>query len=141
MHILSFQTDSRAGSLSSARRRVRDAMTQARVDDESARDMEVAVGEALSNAHRHAYGKAVGPVAVRVDHTESAVTVVVTDEGSTTVPATVPTALPAHTPQGGRGLYLIRSLLDEVEMGVNPIGHGISIRMTRHIEKAVKKSQ
>jgi anti-sigma regulatory factor (Ser/Thr protein kinase) len=75
--------------------------------------MEVAVGEVLSNAHRHAYDGAVGPVSVAVFRHSNLGSVVITDGGETTEAPEVPRRLPPLTREGGRGLYLVSRLVDE----------------------------
>lgn len=134
MRILELQTDSHPESLGDARRRVRDAMTRAGLDQEAARDMEVAVGEALSNVYQHAYPGGIGPVSVEVVVVPTALTVVVRDEGDATAAPVIPRRLPPRTNTGGRGLYMIGCLADQVEMQVNPEGHGVTVRITARPE-------
>jgi len=129
--LLQFNIHSDPESLGDARRRVRDALMQAGLAIDAAQDMEVAVGEALSNIYRHAYSTGVGPVAVEVLTSGGAFTVVVHDEGEATVPPAIPRSLPPRTSPGGRGLYLIRNFADDVEFRVNPSGHGVTVRMTK----------
>jgi serine/threonine-protein kinase RsbW len=134
VNIIHIDTDSHPAALSDARRRVREAMIRAGIRVEVAQEMEVAVGEALSNVHRHAYKNRVGPVSVEVLRTAEAVTVAVADQGGATVAPAVPSTLPARTDQGGRGLYVVGRLVDDVEIQVNRAGHGITVRMTERLE-------
>jgi anti-sigma regulatory factor (Ser/Thr protein kinase) len=135
---LELQTDSHPESLGDARRRVRDAMTRAGLAIEAAWDMEVAVGEALSNVYQHAYSTGVGPVSVEVLTTGAALTVVVHDEGGATTPPAIPRTLPPRTKTGGRGLYMAGRLADDVEVRVNPAGHGVTVRMTARLRTPFK---
>lgn len=130
MRILGLQTDSHPDSLSDARRRVRDAVVEAGLHLEPARNLEVAVGEVLSNVYQHAYARGVGPVFVEVHTSPGAFVVVVRDEGRTTSAPVIPETLPSRSTPGGRGLYLVEHLVDDVEIRVNPGGHGVAVRMT-----------
>lgn len=132
MRILELRTDSRPESLGAARRQVRDAVANAGLGLEAARNLEVAAGEALANIHQHAYAGRSGPVSVEVVAAPSAVTVVVRDEGQAAAPPAIPRVLPSGSMGGGRGLYLVERLVDEVEIALSPGGHGLTVRMTAH---------
>jgi anti-sigma regulatory factor (Ser/Thr protein kinase) len=99
-------------------------------------DVEIAVGEALANAHRHAYGGAPGRIEIDVAGrriTDQAIvwTVSVHDHGTAVTPPPVPEALSRGT-VGQRGLYLISRLMDRVTIIVNPsTGYGVSITMEK----------
>lgn len=134
VRILAVHTDSRPESLGIARRQVRDAMTRAGLGDETARDMEVAVGEALSNIYQHAYPGGIGAVSVEVIATATAITVVVRDDGDATAAPEIPRRLPPRTSPGGRGLYMIGRLANDVELRVNPAGHGVTARITARLK-------
>jgi anti-sigma regulatory factor (Ser/Thr protein kinase) len=101
--------------------------------EEDAIDAECAVGEALLNAHRHAYQGKPGPLEVQVAYSceDNALHVLVSDQGPPreTTPQ-VPTGFPS--PPAGWGLYLIGQLMDEVEI-VHPArdGRGTTIRMVK----------
>lgn len=138
MRILELQTDSHPESLASARRQVRDAMIGAGVGADTVRDMELAVGEVLANVHAHAYGGRVGPVSIEVVTTPAELTVAVRDDGTATEPPTIPETLPSWSRRGGRGLYMVGRLVNDVEIRVNPAGHGVTVRMTAHLEPRVK---
>ncbi|MHB8732047.1 MAG: ATP-binding protein [bacterium] len=138
MRIFHLRTDSRPESLSKARRQVRRALAGAGMGLEATRDMEVAVGEALSNTYRHAYARGVGPVSVDVIATPDALTVVVADEGPATVAPAIPLEVPSPGNAGGRGLYVVGRLAEEVEIGVGPAGHGITVWITTHLRARVE---
>lgn len=131
--ILSIHTDSRAESLRVARNSVREAVLRAGASAGVALELEVAVGEALSNVNRHAYNCAAGTVEIQVDQTESNVMITVSDKGRATIPPVAPKTLPAATRIGGRGIYLMRRLVDDVTISVNSTGHGLVVHMSRHI--------
>jgi anti-sigma regulatory factor (Ser/Thr protein kinase) len=131
--VLSFKTDSRLDSLGDARRRVRAVMAEAGVDEQSAQEIEVALGETLSNVHRHAYRGTVGSVRVELWLTDVAVTVCITDEGDGATLPSVPRVLSGDPESGGRGLYLTARLVDNVEIAANPQGNGITVRLTKRV--------
>jgi anti-sigma regulatory factor (Ser/Thr protein kinase) len=138
MRILHLRTDSRPESLSDARRQVRRALAGAGMSLDATRDMEVAVGEALSNTYRHAYGRGVGPVSVDVLAMPDALTVVVADEGPATVPPAIPLDLPRRSDPGGRGLYMVGRLAENAEVGIGPAGHGVTVWITARLRAAVE---
>lgn len=81
-------------------------------------NLRTALAEALANAI--AYGNRLDPsrhVRVRVEAGREAVRIAVTDDGDGFDPAAVPDpTLPAHLErEDGRGLYVLRSLVDRVD--------------------------
>jgi serine/threonine-protein kinase RsbW len=131
--ILSIHTDSRTESLRLARKRIREAVLGVGADLEVASEIEVAVGEALSNVYRHAYNRAAGHVEIQLDQTGPNMIVTVSDAGQATMPPVVPETLPAPTPTGGRGLYLMSRLVDDVTINVDATGHGLVVHLTRRV--------
>jgi serine/threonine-protein kinase RsbW len=100
-------------------------------------NLQVGVTEAVSNAML--YGNARDPrkrVRIEARITADTITINVTDEGRGFDPTTVPDpTLPANLPRsGGRGLFLIRKLMDRVEF--NECGN--SITMVLHRERPVR---
>jgi serine/threonine-protein kinase RsbW len=99
-------------------------------------NLQVGVTEALSNAML--YGNGRDPrkrVRIEARITAESIIINVTDEGRGFDPAAVPDpTLPANLPRpGGRGLFLIRKLMDRVEF--NDCGN--SITMVLHRERPV----
>jgi anti-sigma regulatory factor (Ser/Thr protein kinase) len=129
--ILSIHTNSRPESLRVARRRIREAVLGVGASLGVASDIELAVGEALSNVYRHAYDCAVGLVEIQFDQTGPNMIFTISDDGPATIPPVVPESLPASTRTGGRGLYLMRRLVDDVTISVNATGHGLVVHLTR----------
>jgi anti-sigma regulatory factor (Ser/Thr protein kinase) len=129
--ILSIRTDSRTESLRVARKCIREAVLGVGASPGVASDIELAAGEALSNIYRHAYNCAAGLVEIQLDQTGPNVSVTVSDDGHATTPPVVPETLPATTGTGGRGLYLMHRLVDDVTISVNATGHGIVVHLTR----------
>jgi serine/threonine-protein kinase RsbW len=88
-------------------------------------NVELCVVEAVSNSVLHAYGGEAGhPVIARMTADESRLEIAILDQG-TEVPMAqrAPAALDfdpddlASIPEGGRGLFLIHALMDQVEFG------------------------
>ena len=127
-------TDSTAASLRSVRRQIARTLIEAGLRPNAAREMEVAVGEALSNVHRHAYPSRIGLVFIEVFRTNEAVGVAIMDLGVATHALAVPTSLPARLMTGGRGLYLMGLLADEVQICVNLVGHGLTVTITKSLK-------
>lgn len=95
-------------------------------------NLRVGVTEALANAVL--YGNRCDPgksIRVDVTLTSSRVVVRVTDEGSGFDPTAVPDpTLPENVPRpGGRGLFLLRELMDEVEF--NERGNEVRLTLLR----------
>ncbi len=103
---------------------------------DAASEIEVAVGEALSNAYIHAYARDAGPLTIKLACDGACVTILIHDKGKplTDRPA-IPSTLPARGEgTGGRGLYIIGRLMDEAEvLHPGPRGRGIAIRMVKRI--------
>lgn len=129
MLVFDGQTDSHPDSLSRLRQQIREALVRAGVSVDAAADMEVAVGEVLANTYLHAYQRGTGPVFVEVAASHDAVTISIRDEGLATVPPAIPLDRPSSSALGGRGLYLAGLLADDIEVRVNPAGHGVTVRL------------
>jgi serine phosphatase RsbU (regulator of sigma subunit)/anti-sigma regulatory factor (Ser/Thr protein kinase) len=88
-------------------------------------DVLVAAGEAFANAVQHAYGVAGGTVEIEGALERDLVQISVRDRGRWRPRAT--------DGLGGRGIAVIRELMDSVEVDVN--GEGTVIRMTRRVAR------
>ena len=116
-----------------ARRLVAAAAREAGANDAVAFDLEVAVGEALENAHVHAYGRRRGKLEVELQFDGTTLGIAVHDSGKPMATAMqIPTTLPP--PGAGRGLYLIGQLMDEAQL-VHPDrrGRGTAVHMRKRI--------
>jgi anti-sigma regulatory factor (Ser/Thr protein kinase)/putative methionine-R-sulfoxide reductase with GAF domain len=82
-------------------------------------DLQVAIGEACSNAVEHAYGAAGGTLTVRLEVVDVTVHARITDTG---------TWRPERSGNHGRGLALMRQLTDEVGIERGPTGTTVTIR-------------
>jgi serine/threonine-protein kinase RsbW len=110
------------------------ARTLEGIDDTVVADVLLALDEAVSNAIRHG-SRAGDPVEVSVDSDSEWVEMRVRDGGPTPrlprLPADPPPAL--HT--GGRGLWLILQLVDEVRL--QRVGEGTRLIMRRRVSSMV----
>ncbi len=126
-----------------SRKLVSAAAVSAGASETDARDLEVAVGEALTNAYEHAYGQnPQGSIDIDltldgdVSLTGASLAVAVRDAGKRMRNRfTVPRHLPAAG-DGGRGLYLIGKLVDEVDI-IHPMrrGGGTTVRMIKRFHR------
>ncbi len=93
-------------------------------------DMLLAVAEAAANATRHGRREDVRTeIRVRCALKAGVVSVTIADEGHGFDPASMPTdRLPDRFASGGRGLYLMRELMDEVEFDSGPGGTTVTLR-------------
>ena len=130
---ISLQVESHPESLRVARRLVHNMALLAGATGPEASEIELAAGEALTNAGRHAYPKGVGLVDVDVQAMESELALTIHNSGREVSPPIVPAALPASDSPGGRGLYLISRIMDSLEIGIDRQGHGVILRMARRL--------
>jgi len=96
------------------------AAATARMDDEAVADLKVAVSEACTNVVRHAYDSLERHpernIEIGVDLWDGVVQVEVRDRGGGVRSQEAKPGPRAETPEGGFGLYLIGSLMDNVEI-------------------------
>jgi serine/threonine-protein kinase RsbW len=104
------------------------------VDDEVVADVLLALDEAVSNAIRHG-SRAGDPVEVSVDSDSEWVEMSVRDGGPTPRLPRLPAEPPPALQTGGRGLWLILQLVDEVRL--QRIGEGTRLVMRRRVSSMV----
>ena len=92
--------------------------------------IELAVGEALANAHVHGYEGAPGPVELEIAYEGDAFGVTIRDEGMGLPFASDFPAAPDPRQGGGWGLQVIKELMDEVVLCPGAKGVGTTIRMS-----------
>jgi serine/threonine-protein kinase RsbW len=111
-----------------------------RVDDETLADLKLAVTEACSNSVRHAYADGSGAVGVRYKLGTDSLTVEISDAGrGFRFDRPVPEL--AVVPDKGlredeMGLAIIHALVDEVDIGAGPGGHGTTISFVKYLAGA-----
>jgi anti-sigma regulatory factor (Ser/Thr protein kinase) len=111
------------GSLAVMRRAFNDWLPGVGLDDATAYDVLVAVGEAAANAIEHAYGPGEAQFLVEARVEDGELVVAVRDEGRWR---------PARGSHRGRGLTMMRDLMDDVQ--VDSDGGGTIVRMRRRLE-------
>ncbi|MED4586318.1 anti-sigma B factor RsbW [Brevibacillus choshinensis] len=109
---------------------------------EEIEDIKLAVGEACSNAVKHAYRDDDKKGAIQLDCVvySDRLRIVVTDEGKGLNSAPVADQLTPiyagrdieEVEEGGLGLYLIHTLMDEVEIRSD---NGVSVSMTKYVRR------
>jgi serine/threonine-protein kinase RsbW len=105
-----------AGSVPAVRRLLRSTLAVLQVDRDSGADLELAITEACSNVIHHASGTENFQVLVEV--AEDRCTIDVRDDGVGFDPVAV--GPPATETEGGRGLFLIKALAENVRMHSAP---------------------
>ncbi len=108
----------------------RDALVELGVEDHCVSDVELAVTEACTNVVRHAAGTHdVYEVAVQVD--PSICSIKVTDLGIGVVDGDLSRQAANHE-EGGRGIFLMRHLVDDLEFISKP-EQGTLVRLEKHL--------
>jgi serine/threonine-protein kinase RsbW len=110
------------------------ARTLEDVDERVLADVLLALDEAVSNAIRHGSGGG-EPVEVSVERDGEWVELSVRDGGPTPRLPRLPAEPPPVYQTGGRGLWLILQLVDEVRL--QRIGDGIRLTMRRRVSSMV----
>ena len=121
-----------SSSLPDLRRAV--ARTLGKDDDDLVADVLLALDEAVSNAVRHG-SRGGAPVEVSVDSDGKWVEMTVRDGGPTPRLPSLPDEPPPVLHTGGRGLWLILQLVDEVRL--QRVGDGTRLVMRRRVSSRV----
>ncbi|MFN2746733.1 MULTISPECIES: anti-sigma B factor RsbW [Bacillus] len=104
-------------------------------------DLKIAVSEACTNAVQHAYqADKQGEVSVRFGVFEDRLEIVVADQGDSFDICDKQEALGPYSPEhtadqlseGGLGLYLMETLMDEVNVQINS---GVTVSMTKFLNR------
>ncbi len=103
------------------------------VEPEVLADLKLAVTEACGNAVRHAYANGAGPVTVAFTLSDEKLEMVVEDEGAGLEPSKVGDWTMPEDPEGGMGMAIIRSIVDELEVEEGADGRGTVVRMTKYL--------
>jgi PAS domain S-box-containing protein len=117
---LEFPAD--ATRLAPIRSTLRGWLDRSGVDTGTAQNVLVAAGEACANAIEHGHRQVRGLIRLSALVTAHDVRLVVTDTGNWRVPR------PAETPHRGRGLLLIRALMNEVTITTGTTGTVVGMR-------------
>jgi serine/threonine-protein kinase RsbW len=109
---------------------------KANLDDDQSDNMAIAITELVNNAIIHAHKQdSSKKVVVRVRYQQDRVVVAIVDEGPGFDPDEVanPTDPQNLWKQNGRGIFLVRNLIDEVEINSSP--QGTEVVLTEYINK------
>jgi serine/threonine-protein kinase RsbW len=109
---------------------------KAKLDDDQCDNMAIAITELVNNAIMHAHKQdSAKKVVIRVRYEVDRVVVSIIDEGTGFDPEEVanPTDPQNLWKQNGRGIFLVRNLIDEVEINSSP--NGTEIVLTEYIKK------
>lgn len=100
------------------------------VSDELLADLKLAITEACGNSVRHAYPDGEGDVTVSYLFDGEAIEMTVEDQG-VGLPSGAATSGPSPGGDSGMGMSIIRTIVDDVELGAGPEGRGTVVRMTK----------
>lgn len=132
--MLEFVAQNEPACVPQLRRHVRDFLHGLRVDPSTTYDILLATDEVAANAVAHGQSpEGNGLVRLRCSTDGACVVVAISDEGSGFDPRRVDmNSLPNWTSQGGRGLFLVQELMDEVH--IDGSQSGTVIEMKRHVD-------
>ena len=105
-------------------------------EDDVVADLKLAVTEACGNAVRHAYGDRTGDVSVSYVLGDDRLEILVEDRGrglDEEREKDGPAAAAATPADGGMGMAIIRTIVDDLEVETGADGHGTVIRMTKRL--------
>ena len=106
-----------------------------RLGEEQLADLKLAVTEACGNAVRHAYDGQEGPVGLAFVVSDERLVMIVEDQGEGM--GDVEPAEPADGPlESGMGMTIIRTIVDELDVGPGADGRGTVVRMTKYLPGA-----
>jgi len=135
--VITLRADSRLENVELLARAVRGLVAAAGLDGRECAHVELAVDEALNNVIRHAYALQPGhPIELVFTLDERCFTLEVADEGAPMAPRRAPVldfdpGDLEHLPEGGMGLFIIHSVMDQVEY--RSAGGRNSLVMTRRL--------
>ena len=116
MSTQTFELKAESNGLPPFRKKLQSLLQSAHFNEKSVHEVLLSVDEVLTNVIRHAYrNQASNKMHVTVSLLEDRVEIAIQDEGPCFDPRTIPAPeLPREKP-GGLGIYLVRSLMDEIE--------------------------
>ena len=101
--------------------------------DELLADLKLAVTEACGNAVRHAYPEGTGDVSVAFVVRDDAIEMIVEDQGAGVSAAKVPHGPVDGPVDGGMGMAIMRTVVDELDVSAGSDGRGTVVRMTKRL--------
>jgi len=131
---MSFLLPCRPATLATVRSRVAGFARRLPFTSEEIGDIQLAVGEAVSNAFRHGCPEGErGVIAVKCRISEDGVEVDIKDRGRGFNPEEVPHPEPGNLIPGGRGIFFMRILMDEVDFTFD---HGTTVHLHKKLRTA-----
>ena len=107
------------------------------MEEDTLRDLKLALTEACTNSVRHAYPDARGAIEVRYELSEGFLAVVVEDDGAGFSPDLSHRQLdPDALDEGGLGLAIIQAVSDEFELRPREDGNGSRLRFALRLRSA-----
>jgi serine/threonine-protein kinase RsbW len=133
-HRVSYTLDSTLETVDSAEQAATQIASEAGFDDDEVMRIAMAVREAAVNAVLH--GNAYDPgkkVELSFERTGHDLVITIRDQGKGLDPSKIPDPLAAENllKTSGRGIFLIRSFMDEVH--INPSQTGTEIKLIKHV--------
>ncbi|MCE5315523.1 MAG: ATP-binding protein [Armatimonadota bacterium] len=132
-NVVEYQSVSDPSMIAVLRSRVIEAATAAGAKSDAICDIQIAVGEALTNAYRHGSPeKGVSKIKLRCMTCANAVVVEIEDEGEPFDPNAVSDPDPGELRDHGMGIYLMRQAMDVVDFSTNCPGN--RVRMIKWLD-------
>jgi serine/threonine-protein kinase RsbW len=111
-------------------------VSDAPVDDELLAELKIAVTEACGNVVRHAYPEGKGDVSISYLVTDQTLEVSVEDQGRGVDLEQIEAERPAGPIDGGMGMSIMRTIVDELDIHAGADGRGTVVRMTKRLVPA-----
>ena len=105
------------------------------MDEETLADLKLALTEAVSNSIRHAYDQAGGHVEIAYGLNATHLEVEVVDDGAGFDPERPPALDGEELAEGGLGIAIIRTVVDEFEIHSRPGVRGSRLRFVKCIRE------
>jgi serine/threonine-protein kinase RsbW len=99
-------------------------------------DLKLALTEAVSNSVRHAYADGGGFVSVAYELSPDALAVEVEDDGKGFDPERPPALEGEELTEGGLGIAIIRTIVDEFELRSQPGVRGSRLRFVKRLQRS-----
>ena len=131
-----FEIEAKSENLPPFRKKLRSLLEAAGFAEKPTHDILLSVDEVLTNVIRHAYGgkssvKGEPKIQITVSEHVDRVEILVEDQGPCFDPRTIPAPKLPSTKPGGLGIYLVRTLMDEMDYeAVKPKGN--RLRLTKY---------
>ena len=106
------------------------------LSEEDVADLKLALTEAVSNSVRHAYAGGDGFVSIAYELSAGAIQIEVLDDGAGFDPAVPALVAGEELSEGGLGIAIIRTIVDELEITSRPGERGSRLRFVKRLQPA-----